>query len=215
MALALVALAQAGKGTVNHDKSDLKLLLTDIADVSIEQVAALSSQNTLPEPVLDLDRLPSSASTFAPVPNYRQNSGATIRPSAPAYSSDDPWNTNSRFPSVPISTSEFDGSRATSTNGAPSNLAGSGLPKDWWKRQESVNVTILGQQGFILNRYTVYQLSTDVGLFYKLKFKSSMFTKAGYSSHQTIFRVCFSVGLPNTTVSLPSVPCFTSKTNWR
>jgi len=54
-------------------------------------------------------------------------------------------------------------------NGTPSTLAGTGLPNEWWKKQENITVTILGQQGFILNRYTVYEISSDVsgiGYFY-------------------------------------------------
>ncbi|KAJ7091376.1 hypothetical protein B0H15DRAFT_883656 [Mycena belliarum] len=135
VALALVALAQAGK------------------DVSIEQVAALSSQNTLPEPALDLSRLPPSASTFSPA-NYRQN-GAGIRAPVPAYAADDPWNTNSRVVVAP--SNGFDPAPSM----APSSLAGTGLPSNWWKRQETANVTILGQQGFILNRYMVYEISSS------------------------------------------------------
>ncbi|KAF9466069.1 hypothetical protein BDZ94DRAFT_1188039 [Collybia nuda] len=138
VALALVALAQAGK------------------DVSIEQVAALSSQNTLPEPSLDLSRLQFSGSTFAAPVNYRQNSSATVRAPAPTYSSDDPWNTNPRFGVPPNNDSGF-------TNGAPSSLAGTGLPKDWWTKQEVVKVNILGPQGFILNRYMVYEIVTNRG----------------------------------------------------
>ncbi|TFK39780.1 hypothetical protein BDQ12DRAFT_711883 [Crucibulum laeve] len=146
VALALVALAQSGK------------------DVSIEQVAALSSQNTLPEPTLDLDRLKPSTSTFSPpVPNFRQNSTATIRSPAPAYSSDDPWSTNPRLTAPPRGNSDFGGAAGSLVNGAPSTLSGSGLPKEWWKRQEAVKIAILGQQGFILNRYTVYELSSDRG----------------------------------------------------
>lgn len=38
------------------------------------------------------------------------------------------------------------------------------MPKDWWKKLENINVNILGQQGFILNRYTVYELFSDVSL---------------------------------------------------
>lgn len=52
----------------------------------------------------------------------------------------------------------------TFSNGAPSSLSGTGLPKDWWKKQETVNVNIIGQQGFLLNRYTVYEISSDVGI---------------------------------------------------
>ncbi|KAJ7504358.1 hypothetical protein B0H11DRAFT_1981877 [Mycena galericulata] len=142
VALALVALAQAGK------------------DVSIEQVAALSSQNTLPEPALDLSRLPPSASTFAPV-NYRQNSSAGIRAPVPAYATDDPWNTNSRVGIAPNNV--FDPTQASTISAAPSSLSGTGLPPNWWKKQDSVKVTILGQQGFILNRYMVYEISSSRG----------------------------------------------------
>ncbi|KAG6854267.1 hypothetical protein C0991_008960 [Blastosporella zonata] len=144
VALALVALAQAGK------------------DVSIEQVAALSSQNTLPEPALDLSQLQPSTSAFVPpTPNYRQDSVNPIR--APAYSSDDPWNTNPRFGPPPPSASGFDNSRGGLTNGAPSSLAGTGLPKEWWRKQEVIRVNLLGPQGFILNRYMVYEVVTDRG----------------------------------------------------
>jgi sorting nexin-8 len=155
VALALVALAQAGK------------------DVSIEQVAALSSQNTLPEPKLDLDSMPPSASAFS----SRQNTTISARSPAPQYSTDDPWSaarnstattpaatsipTKPSYPSINI------GGPANSTsgwtNGAPSSLSGSGLPNEWWKKQETVKVTLLGQQGFILNRYMVYQVATERG----------------------------------------------------
>ncbi|KAJ7066631.1 hypothetical protein C8F01DRAFT_1020137 [Mycena amicta] len=138
VALALVALAQEGK------------------DVSIEQVAALSSQNTLPEPTLDLSRIPPSTSTFSPV-NYRQNSAPNVHAPIPAYTPDDPWNTNSRV-AIPSNTGGFDGPAPM-----PSSLSGTGLPPYWWKKQEAVNVTILGPQGFILNRYLVYEISSSRG----------------------------------------------------
>ncbi|KAF7308565.1 Sorting nexin [Mycena chlorophos] len=133
VALALVALAQEGK------------------DVSIEQVAALSSQNTLPEPTLDLGSLPPSTSTFAPI-NYRQNSAPMAAP-IPAY---DPWNTNSRGP-----TNAFDAAPAPAP--LPSSLSGTGLPPYWWKKQEAVKVALLGPQGFILNRYMTYEITSSRG----------------------------------------------------
>jgi sorting nexin-8 len=92
---------------------------------------------------------------------------------------DDPWNT-ARFTAVPSASGSTPGaSGATgtgaatttatgaggSTNGVPSSLAGTGLPRDWWKKQETATVSILGQQGFILNRYTVYNISTSVCVF--------------------------------------------------
>lgn len=107
----------------------------------------MSLQNTLPEPSLDLSRLQPSTSAFVSQ-GYQQST----RPPAPSY---DPWQfgapTNSGFDA-----------RGNLTNGVPSSLAGSGLPKDWWRRQETVKVNILGPQGFILNRYMVYEIITDV-----------------------------------------------------
>ena len=127
-----------------------------MADASIEQVAALSSQNTLPEPQLDLESFPPSLSTFSgPTANYGQNVGAPLRSPAPAYASDDPWSTT-RY-----STAGPSGSGAN-LNGVVSSLSGSGMPKEWWKKQEKATVTMLGHQGFILNRYMVYELTTEV-----------------------------------------------------
>jgi sorting nexin-8 len=138
------------------------LFLSPVPDVSIEQVAALSSQNTLPEPTLDLNRLQPSVSTIPPViPNPGKNSTQTIRAPLPAYSSDDPWTSNPRFTNVPNNPA-FGGAIDGLPNGTPSTLAGTGLPNEWWKKQENIKITILGQQGFILNRYTVYEISSDV-----------------------------------------------------
>ncbi|KAI0050962.1 hypothetical protein FA95DRAFT_1630968 [Auriscalpium vulgare] len=135
--LALVALAQSGK------------------DVSVEQVAALAQQNTLPEPALNLSALTAASAA----PSYvRQDSVApTVRPSpTPAYSSEDPWMA-SRFAA---GAGPADAVGPSAVNGA-SNVAGSGLPTDWWKKQEKVTVNFGGQQGFILNRYMVYEIVTE------------------------------------------------------
>lgn len=57
----------------------------------------------------------------------------------------------------------------------PSNVSGTGLPSGWWKRQEKVTVQFVGQQGFVLNRYMVYGISTEVRrcpvLFYFIHFR--------------------------------------------
>jgi sorting nexin-8 len=153
VALALVALAQSGKG--QSISVQLPVIRSSIwcklfADISIEQVAALSSQNTLPEPSLNLDALQPSTSSFAPA-NVKS---IPVRSPAPAYSADDPWNTATRFPAV--------GTGPSVPGGVVSSLSGTGLPKDWWRRQEHASVTILGQQGFILNRYTVYEIASEV-----------------------------------------------------
>ncbi|KAI6113058.1 hypothetical protein F5141DRAFT_1111325 [Pisolithus sp. B1] len=139
VALALVALAQMGK------------------DISIEQVAALAAENDLPIPALDIDTLQSRSSTFSsPYMPYRQNTMTTVRP--PTFAAEDPWNV-SRYPSQ--GTYDFSQPRTPLTNGLTSTFAGSGLPRGWWNKQETAEVKIVGQQGFILNRYTVYEIKTD------------------------------------------------------
>ncbi len=129
------------------------LWLTHSPDVSIEQVAALAAHNALPEPIVNLDKLPPPVSTF------------TTPVRMPTYS-EDPWSTtNPRYPSTLGNTSaayEPVARQPVGMNGVPSSLSGSGLPKDWWKKQETVKVNFLGHQGFILNRYMVYEISTDV-----------------------------------------------------
>jgi len=44
----------------------------------------------------------------------------------------------------------------------PSSVAGTGLPAGWWKKLEKVTVQFAGQQGFVLNRYMVYGITTEV-----------------------------------------------------
>ncbi|TFK29642.1 MVP1 domain-containing protein [Coprinopsis marcescibilis] len=140
VALALVALAQQGK------------------DVSIEQVAALSSQNTLPEPMLDLDRLQPSNSTFGPS-TLREN----IPPQPIRGYTVDPWSASTtKYPTLPAPgayTTQTIGVAPASSTG--SNLAGTGLPDFWWQKQATVRVTLLGHQGFILNRYIVYEITSE------------------------------------------------------
>ena len=154
VALALVALAQMGKGTVNVQYTFLTLDI-GFTDPTIEQVAALATQNALPEPILDLDRLQATNSAFSTMPSYRQN---TV----------DPWDTTARYnfttpnPSTIPGTGNSVALTPGMINGLHSALSGTGLPPQWWEKQENVRVTILGQQGFILNRYTVYEIATEV-----------------------------------------------------
>lgn len=136
VALALVALAQTGK------------------DVSIEQVAALASQNTLPEPSLHLDSLPSSTTNVAALQLARQNPIRETPNRAPTYNSENPW--NGTIPGVT-------GPPQTPYTGGASVVAGSGLPDGWWRNELTVQVNLLGLQGFILNRYTVYEVVSDRG----------------------------------------------------
>ncbi|EMD38933.1 hypothetical protein CERSUDRAFT_151694 [Gelatoporia subvermispora B] len=136
VALALAALAQSGK------------------DISIERVALMAQQNSLPEPNLDLATL-APTSGFTP---YSSGGAAARSPVQRAYSTEDPWSTT-RYPAATGTTN----GAGSLNNGAPSSISGTGLPKDWWKKQENVYVNILGQQGFILNRYLVYEIATDRG----------------------------------------------------
>ncbi|KAG2011874.1 MVP1 domain-containing protein [Coprinopsis cinerea AmutBmut pab1-1] len=139
VALALVALAQQGK------------------DVSIEQVAALSSQNTLPEPSLDLDRLQASTSAFMP-PSYKPTPPPPMRGFTV-----DPWG-GGRYSALPPSATynqSVGAGPAPPLSTTTSSVAGTGLPDFWWQRQEKVRVTLLGHQGFILNRYVVYEIVSE------------------------------------------------------
>ena len=129
-------------------------------DVSVEQVALLAQQNTLPEPTLDISVLsyntaPSSALSYG---QSTAGAPAALRSSpAVAPPADDPWTTG-RFGTGTSSPHPFGGLNG----GAPSSVAGSGLPSGWWKRQEKVAIQFGGQQGFVLNRYMVYSITTEV-----------------------------------------------------
>lgn len=123
--------------------------------MSIEQVAALASQNTLPEPGLHLDSLPSSTTNAAALQFARQNPTRDTPNRAASYNSVDPWNTARVIPSITAPSEVLFSS-------GPSVVAGSGLPDGWWKNQVKVEVNLLGLQGFILNRYTVYEVVSDV-----------------------------------------------------
>ncbi|KIJ55199.1 hypothetical protein M422DRAFT_151099 [Sphaerobolus stellatus SS14] len=142
IALALVALAQSGKGE-----------LLPLIHPSIEQVAALASQNTLPEPSLNLSALTTTPSIFRP---GMSSTGIPTTP-APQYSSDDPWTSPFRTPS-------YTNGITPGGSGAPTSgsIAGGGMPPQWWKKQDTANVVLHGQQGFLLNRYMVYAVSTTV-----------------------------------------------------
>ncbi|KZT59030.1 hypothetical protein CALCODRAFT_481801 [Calocera cornea HHB12733] len=116
-------------------------------DVSIEQVAALAAQSALPSPTLQLG---SAAAPMSP----------TSLP-APAYSETDPWSVSSRQPdATPASPT---GTAGVALGGG-STVSGPGLPREWWKKQENVVVTLVPEkQGFMLNRYMVYQIQSDRG----------------------------------------------------
>lgn len=105
--------------------------------MSIENVAELAAQDSLPEPTLDLSSLQSSTSNIVFPPGRASN--------VPTYN-DDPWG-NSGSNNFP---------------GSSSSVAGSGLASNWWKREEKMTITIIGTQGFILNRYTVYEVRSEV-----------------------------------------------------
>lgn len=144
MALALVGLAQEERGASTILSSEKKPYC--FAELSIEHVASLAAQNSLPVPSLDLDAVgPQGASS------RRGTVSQEYRVVAQAsYSQDDPWQ-NPEAEAV-----------GSLTNGAPSSISGTGLPRDWWKRQEQVQVRLAGLHGFVLNRFMLYEVSTEV-----------------------------------------------------
>lgn len=151
VALALVALAQDGHGACKECHFIFKIMNTIFcSDLSVEQVHLLAQQNALPEPKLDLAAV-SAPSTLPAYPKPRQQ---------PSYNSDDPWGT-SAFGSVAPAGTNGNNAAEPSAGGA-SMIAGTGLPKNWWTRQEKVAVNFAGQQGFLLNRYMLYELVTEV-----------------------------------------------------
>lgn len=163
----------------------------------MEQVAARAAENSLPEPFLHLDTLqPSTSALSSPYPTYRQ---ATL----------DPWSV-SRFGSNGGG-SDFAAPRSATTinGGAASSLAGSGLPREWWKTQETVDVTIQGQQGFILNRYTVYEINTEVRGHSSIPSQHTnvIWCLARRTCSSPVFRVCVFMGLLGAAIPFPSVTC--------
>ncbi|KAG8742768.1 Sorting nexin mvp1 [Ceratobasidium sp. 414] len=162
VALALAGLAQNGK------------------EVTIEQVAQAAQQNALPSPTLDLTRL-STPTTSAL--GYTSPSPPPV--SAPSYRADDPWAARratldpfappagfgtstggaptSGFGTSGIPASGFGGTGMPgNAPGAGTSILSSGLPAEWWKRQEVALVSIVPEkQGFLLNRYTVYLVQTE------------------------------------------------------
>ncbi|KAI9440745.1 hypothetical protein H4582DRAFT_2110825 [Lactarius indigo] len=136
VALALVALAQAGR------------------DVSVEQVALLAQQNTLPEPTLDISLLSygTAPSSTLGLGHPSGGSGSTTLRNSPAVvpPTDDPWTTG-RFGAGTSSPHPFGALRAP------------GCPLAGGRRQEKVTIQFGGQQGFVLNRYMVYAITTERG----------------------------------------------------
>lgn len=152
----------------------------------MEQVALLAQQNTLPEPTLDLSLLsyiPPPPPSLSPAytnnqhPSITQNTrnglAAAVRSTPTSTTTttipaavaavvapppDDPWMTGARYGgAAPFGAGGLNGDAPP-----PSSVAGTGLPSGWWKKQEKVTVQFAGQQGFVLNRYMVYGISTEV-----------------------------------------------------
>lgn len=164
-------------------------------------VAALAQENALPTPQLDLTAVASSNSGFA---NYQPE----IRAPMPtrAYS-EDPWSAP-KFPSAPAPAPNGNSSLA---NGAPSNISGTGLPSNWWKKQETVTVNILGQQGFILNRYLVYEVATDVCRVTDATCFLANGRTACATGASSILRICHIMGLLSPSIPLQTTSVTSSK----
>ena len=143
-------------------------------------MALLAQQNTLPEPTLDISMLSYSTgppqslaaaaysnTTQVTQPSVAQSgssssssaavlrsTSAAVVPVAPP-PADDPWMTG---PRPPFGAAGINGGGAA----PPSSVAGTGLPAGWWKKLDRVTVQFAGQQGFVLNRYMVYGITTEV-----------------------------------------------------
>ena len=184
------------------------------SDLSIERVAALAQQNELPVPTLDLSALALSAAAAGGFSAFRNT--PEMRAPAPtrAYTTDDPWSVT-RPPAPPSITPN---GTTGSLNGAsaPSNIAGTGLPSNWWKKLESVTVNILGQQGFILNRYLVYEVSTEVRagvLLCECRTQGYDITSARPTSASSLFGVRDSVGLSGEAISIQDLALASAETD--
>lgn len=171
-------------------------------DLSVERVAALAQENSLPVPVLDLDSLASSTSGFGQYESPPIHAPVPVR----GYSSEDPWSVSK------LSNAASTNGVGSINNGAPSSIAGTGLPKEWWKKQDAIHVNILGQQGFLLNRYLVYEVSTDVRTL-ATSFIPSNCIPEGCVCSPKIFGICVLVGLPGEAISIPSSPIPSAQTH--
>lgn len=193
-----------------------------LLELSVERVALLAQQNALPVPDINLDTI--LASAFGAYPS----SSETPRiPIVRGYSADDPWTLPSQ-PSGTISngalgSAEAEAAGASSlAHGAPSNFSGTGLPKYWWKKQETVFVNVLGQQGFLLNRYLVYEISSDVSLaFILLSLVWSCLDCLPLrlllertACPETILGICVLVGLSRETLSVQADSGASTETSW-
>ena len=147
--------------------------------MSIEQVASLAAQDALPVPSLDLGAIAPTASALSSSQPYRSDSTiVSPRPMGhPSYSSDDPW---SRV------TETTNGGNPSLTNGAPSSISGTGLPKDWWRRQERVQVQLVGMQGFILHRYMLYSIASQVSTAASLIFGLIPYVRTSSGAHLSL-----------------------------
>lgn len=130
-----------------------------VIDLTIERIAQLAQENALPQPIIDLSSITTSA-TIIPMPNLDTSPAPTYtQPDA------DPWSftdtataaSGSSQPDAPPAVAP-----GPSGGGAPIALTG-GLGKSWWNKQAKVEVSIIPEkQGFILARYTAYLVSSDV-----------------------------------------------------
>jgi sorting nexin-8 len=134
-------------------------ILTTQKELTLDAVQTLAQKNELPTPTaLDITTLQNSTikATFPPPSRGPATAGVAPGLPAPAYSTEpDPWSAASRG-------LWSTGNGALPTGGVPaaSSILSSGLPPQWWKGMEQVNVTIHGQQGMFFNRFMVYSVQS-------------------------------------------------------
>ena len=169
----------AQQNTLPEPTLDLSLLSYSAAAPT--SISAAYTNNQLPITAHNTGTGSAAAAATAIRRSVSASTSATVVVPPP----EDPWMTGTRYTGAGAgaSASPF-GVGVINGDGVggvapPSNVSGTGLPSGWWKRQERVTVRFAGQQGFVLNRYMVYGISTEVRrcpvLFYLFHFRSFWF----------------------------------------
>jgi sorting nexin-8 len=133
-------------------------ILITAKEPTLDAVQTLAQKNELPQPAaIDITALQGSTikATFPP-PSRGPVTAAVVRGiPVPAYSTEpDPWSAATR--------GLWNTNGTVPVGGAPaaSSILSSGLPPQWWKGMEQVNVTVHGQQGPFFNRFMVYSVQS-------------------------------------------------------
>ncbi|KIM25405.1 hypothetical protein M408DRAFT_210488 [Serendipita vermifera MAFF 305830] len=160
----IVSTVTSSRSRVSRPEFYVAMALVGIAqqnqEPTLDAVTSLAQKNELPTPTaVDVAALQSSTikSTFPPPIRGATGGGPPPSVPAPAYSSEpDPWSAASR--------GIWNAANGIPTAGggvpATSSILSSGLPPQWWKGMDQVNVSIHGQHGLFFNRFMVYSVQS-------------------------------------------------------